>query len=83
MSINIIGLKELRANTGKYITQVEKGKSFVVVKKSTPIFQISPVNEDSLWEEIADFTKIKKEGIPFSTIISRLKLLIAEDGQNR
>ena len=40
----IIGLKELRENIEEYIGKVEKGKSFVVVRRSHPVFKIAPVD---------------------------------------
>ena len=42
VTANIIGLKELREDTNKYISQIEKGKSFTVVRRSRPIFKIIP-----------------------------------------
>ena len=71
----IIGLKELRDNTATYISQVQKGKSFVVFRKSKPLFRISPIEDDednSLWETVVDFTKIKKGGVSISDLLSRL-----------
>ncbi|MBI2454421.1 MAG: hypothetical protein HYV54_02540 [Parcubacteria group bacterium] len=73
MSNSIVGLKELRENLETYAAQIKKGRSFVVLKKSRPIFKISPVEEDdSLWETIIDFTRIKKGGVPISELLSRL-----------
>ena len=70
---SIVGLKELRENIDTYINAVEKGKSFVVVRKSKPVFKISSLQEaDELWEQIIDFTKIKKGGIAINQLISRL-----------
>lgn len=70
---NIIGLKELRENINTYISQVEKGKSFVVVKKSKPVFRLSPLdNEEGAWENVIDFTKIKKGGVSITDILSRI-----------
>ena len=70
---NLIGLKELRENVETYVTQVRQGKSFLVVRRSKPIFKISPPDEDSdLWETVIDFTKLKKGGIPLAGILSRL-----------
>lgn len=70
---NIIGLKELRENINTYISQVEKGKSFVVVKKSKPVFRLSPLdNEEGMWESVIDFTKIKKGGVSITDILSRI-----------
>jgi len=69
----IIGLKELRENADAFISQVEKGKSFIVVRRSKPIFKIAPPDEaDELWETVVDFTKIKKGGISARTLLSRL-----------
>ena len=70
----IIGLKELRENTEKYIKETQKGKSFTVVRRSRPIFRISPPDGDSddLWEPVIDFTKIKKGGVKISDLLSRL-----------
>lgn len=68
---NIVGLKELRQNMGKYAKKVAQGDSFIVFKQSKPLFKISPPNEE-LWEEVVDFTKIKKGGVKINEILSRL-----------
>lgn len=69
----IVGLKELRENIETYIAGVKKGKSFIVVRKSKPVFRISSPDEaDGLWESIIDFTKIKKGGIAIGELLSRL-----------
>jgi len=69
----IVGLKELRENIEAYIEAIKKGKSFIVVRKSKPVFRISSVDElDSLWEPVVDFTKIKKGGIAIDELLSRL-----------
>lgn len=70
---NIIGLKELRNNADKYIKQVKRGRSFIVLRKSSPIFKISPVSDDTeVWEEVVDFTKIKRGGVSIKELIGRL-----------
>jgi prevent-host-death family protein len=70
---SIIGLKELRENVETYITAVEKGRSFIVVRKSKPVFKISSIDEaNDNWEQIIDFTKIKKGGIGIDQLLSRL-----------
>ena len=70
---NIIGVKELRNNLQRFITLVERGQSFTVVRRSKPVFTISPTQEDdSLWEEVIDFTKIKKGGVRITDVLSRL-----------
>ena len=69
----IIGLKELRENLPVYAEKISHGACFVVVKKSKPLFRISPIEEDeSLWEEVIDFTKIKKGGIAVQELLKRL-----------
>ena len=76
MKIQILGLKELRENMQKYATRVKKGESFVVVKKSRPLFKISSVDEDEdegLWETVIDFTKIRKGGISAKELLAKLK----------
>lgn len=68
---NIIGLKNLRENMIEYISRVAKGESFIVFKQSKPLFKISPIQNEQ-WEEIIDFTKIKKGGVDIKEILSRL-----------
>ena len=69
----IVGLKELRENMEKYASLVKKGKSFIVVKRSKPLFKISSIDEDDgLWQTVIDFTKLRKGGIPAEELLSRL-----------
>lgn len=68
----IVGVKELRENLEDYIVKINKGASFTVVRRSKPVFTINPVNADENWEEVVDFTKIKKGGIRIDEILSRL-----------
>ncbi len=70
----IIGLKQLRENMGAYEKRVQSGQSFIVMKRSKPIFTISPV-EDEAWETVVDFTQLQKNGIRASELLSRLKAL--------
>ncbi|MDD3285498.1 MAG: hypothetical protein PHG95_02590 [Patescibacteria group bacterium] len=69
---NIIALKDLRLHMDKYIQELKSGQSFVIVKQSKPIFRISPLEEDNRWEEVADFTKVKKGGVDIDDILKRL-----------
>ncbi len=66
----IIGLRELRENTAELLKEIEKGKSFTVFRRSEPLFKVSPINND--WEEVVDFTKIKKGGVEIDDLLSRL-----------
>ena len=71
----IIGLKNLRENMEKYITQVKSGKSFIVVKKSKPIFKLAPLDEwgdEGSWETVADFTKMRKEEVSLKKVLGYL-----------
>jgi prevent-host-death family protein len=77
----IVGLKELRENMEEYIERVNKGESITVMRRSTPIFNITPVDADEVgWESVADFTEINPRGVSGREILKRLKIL---NGQNR
>ncbi len=69
---NIINLKSLRQNMGDYAKKIAQGQTFIVFKQSKPLFKISPVDEDGRWEEVIDFTKIKKGGVSIDEVLSRL-----------
>ena len=74
---NMIALKDLRLNMEKYVTEVSSGKSFIVLKQSKPIFKLSPVNEikseeGERWEEVINFTKIKKNGVDLDALLASL-----------
>ena len=80
MKSSIIGLKELRENMELYIDAVDKGRSFVVVRKSRPVFRISPLDEwgdEGHWEQVSDLTKVKSRGVPVADVIASLKRLNA------
>ncbi|MFH1460837.1 MAG: hypothetical protein ABIF84_00205 [Patescibacteria group bacterium] len=68
---NIVTLKNLREHIQKYAQKVQKGDSFIVFKKSKPLFKITPIN-DGRWEEVIDFTKIKKQGVDIKELLKRL-----------
>ncbi len=68
----IVGVKDLREHLEDYIEKINKGASFMVVRRSKPVFTISPVDSDENWEEVVDFTKIKKGGVKIDEILSRL-----------
>jgi len=70
---NIIGLKELREHADTYVNQVGRGRSFIVMRRSKPVFKISPPDEDdALWEPVVDFTKIQKGGVSLKSLLSRI-----------
>ena len=76
---NILGLKEFRNKTEKYINRINKGESFTVVRRSNPVFKISPVEDEVLWEPILDFTKIIKGGVRANTVLQILRRLNEQD----
>jgi len=67
----IIGLKDLRQKMSEYSKKIKAGESFIVVKRSRPLFKIVPIKEE-IWETVVDFTKIKKGGIDIEDILLRL-----------
>lgn len=67
---NIIGLKEFRENVEAFTKKIDKGQSFIIFKKSKPVFKVSPVDDD--WEEVIDFTTIKKGGVNINDLLARL-----------
>ncbi len=82
---SIIGLKELREDVAKFARQVSRGRSFIVVKRSKPLFRIIPLEVDPVedakgYKTLIDFTKIRKGGVPFEEVLAALKRI---DGQNR
>lgn len=71
---NIIGLKELRENTETYIKRVGRGESITVVRRSTPLFQLTPVDaEETGWETVADFTTLNNKGVSARDLLASLR----------
>lgn len=71
---NLINLKELREDVAKYANRVAKGDSFIVMKRSKPLFKISPIDEDG-WETVIDFTQFRKGGMPVDEVIKALETI--------
>ena len=65
-----INLKELKENIKIYVEHIKKGESLTVMRQSTPLFKISPFEEK--WEEVIDFTKIKRGGVNMKEILFRI-----------
>ena len=78
----IIGLKELRENVSKYAAEVDRGKSFIVMKKSKPLFKISQPENESEWETVVDFTKFSKKGISAKKLLNYLLLQTIEEKED-
>jgi len=77
----IVGLKELRENMDEYITKVKNGASFTIVRKSKPVFEIiPPENEDGgVWETVVDFTDIEPNGVSAKDVLRSLNRLNAQN----
>ena len=74
---HLIGAKELRENLDRYINRVKRGESFIVLKKSKPVFKIVPPESEERWETVADFTDIDKNGVSAHKILKELRKLNA------
>ena len=71
---NIVGLKELRENMEKYITRVNNGESIIVFRRSTPLFRLSPIDEDEgMWETIINFPKEIGHGVPIEELLESMR----------
>lgn len=68
----VVGLRELRENMNNYIARVQAGRSFLVVRRSKPVFRLAPPDQEGAWEEVIDFTKIKKGGVGLNELLARL-----------
>jgi prevent-host-death family protein len=68
----IIGVKELRENLDTYAQKVQRGHSFVVTRKSRPLFSIVPVEAEEKWETVVDFTDIMKGGVSLERVLKAL-----------
>ena len=67
----IIGLKEFRNSFDTTIKHVNQGYKFIVLRRGKPVFEVSPVGPN-VWEEVIDFTKIKKGGVNIKELLRRL-----------
>ena len=73
MKQSIVGLRELRENIETYISRVKRGDSFIVVRRSKPIFKISSSEDEAdLWETVVDFTRIKRGGVSAKEVLKYL-----------
>lgn len=70
----IVKLKDLRENLPTYESRIARGASFLIVKRSKPVFRITPVNDEG-WETVIDFTRFKQKGIQAKDLLERLKRL--------
>lgn len=78
----LIGIKDFRASLADIADAVEKGESFLVMRRSKPIFKVEPFEPEEVdegldipgWKTIIDFTKGgKKKGIPADKLYKAMK----------
>ena len=78
MKDSIIGLRELRENTDAYIAAVGKGQSFIVMKRSKPVLKITSPDDEDMWEQVANFTTIHRDGVSARGILREIRKLNAK-----
>lgn len=70
-----ISLKQLREQFPQVIDSIAKGQSYTVMKRSKPVFQISPVADEGQWQTIVDFAEIDERGVPIEDVLKGLRKL--------
>lgn len=87
MTDKIIGVKELRENIDKYAAQVKAGRFITVVKRSEPLFRLTPVDDDddANWETLIDFRTIPgyENGMPAAEFLKVLREVNEEEEQKK
>ncbi|MFZ1812142.1 MAG: hypothetical protein WAU02_01285 [Candidatus Saccharimonadales bacterium] len=74
-----ITLKQFRTDMPRVIEEIAKGRSFTVIKRSQPVFEITPAKEE-VWD--LDFTEIASDGVPIEQVLTALQTLREqEDGR--
>lgn len=68
-SSKLISLKDFRLNTEAVTAEVAKGQSFLVLKRSKPIFQINPVERE--WT--MDFREINPHGVAIDEVMKAVQ----------
>lgn len=79
---NLVGLRELRENMDKYIAEVQKGKTFWVLRKSKAVFKMEPpVDEfgDEGPHERLDLRDKNGNGMHIDDVIAMVKKSIADN----
>ncbi len=66
--IKLIGIKELQTNTKKIREEAAKGVRFIVIYRSTPVFEINPIKKNV---EFAD--DLKSTGLYTDEFIKRME----------
>jgi antitoxin (DNA-binding transcriptional repressor) of toxin-antitoxin stability system len=67
---NIIELKEFLENAESYIERITQGEVITVVRRSTPLFRLTPIDsEETDWQTAVDFTTLDEKGVPARAIL--------------
>jgi len=85
MEPKVVGLRELRENMDKYVERIGKGESFLVLRKSKPVFKIKPVDQwgdEGHWRNL-DLRDKKGRGMPIDDAIAMVQKYIENDEQKR
>jgi antitoxin (DNA-binding transcriptional repressor) of toxin-antitoxin stability system len=77
----LISIKDFRHSLAAIANAVEKGESFLVMRRSKPAFLVKPFEESDEeefdmkgWKTIIDFTEGgKKQGIPAGELLNIMK----------
>ena len=81
---NLVPLKQMRQKLTDYTRRVEEnGESFVVLRKSKPVFKMVPVDHEEEWETVIDFTEIHPNGVPAKKVLEALDKTIAKRKHGR
>ena len=84
MATHIIGLRDLRENTDKYIKAVDRGQSFTIVRRSRPVFKMVPVDQygdEGVWKSLVNFRDKKGRGFPAEKLLALLEKKSHEKGR--
>ncbi|MCR4260839.1 MAG: hypothetical protein NUV96_00630 [Candidatus Colwellbacteria bacterium] len=65
-----VGLREFRTGMDRYVKKASQ-EEVVVYKHSKPLFRLATLDEEP-WEEVIDFTKIRKGGVLIEDLLARL-----------
>lgn len=82
---NLVGLRELRVNLDKYVKGVARGSSYTILRRSKPLFRISPIETENEtgWDTIFDADRDNQgKGIPGGEVL-RILRKIKKDERTR
>ena len=69
-----IGFRELRLESDAIVEGVKSGRSYIVSRKSSPVFKIVPLDEE-VWETIIDFRQIDPSGVDIADVLTSMDKL--------